>query len=235
MKHILLKTILLLLLSILSSSIVLSCADSTPEIARVYYTVIYDFIDATLPPQVRLSVFIEPLSDKRRVKEISLYHKDSDYTWDIDNPLLVKDGDTTYFGHHDIVFPPGTELREGRYEVRFYDLAMRNTTSYFTLEKLPSLKEAKTGSLTAAGFLNKQFASECSVEQITIYDVLSNVLYTGRRTIEIDSNENIIKMYPAAYSYRLFYRNQDNSTIVLLPEVQLIDQQNTGIDEGDHE
>lgn len=201
----------------------------------MYYTNVYDFIDETLPPQVRLSVFIEPLSDKRRVKEISLYHKESDYTWYIDNLIQIKEGDAVYFGHHDIVFPPGTEPREGRYEVRFFDLAMRDASSYFLLEKLPSLKEAKTSSLTASGFRSKQFASECSVEQITIYDVLSNVLYTGRRTLEIESDEKLMSMYPAAVSYRLFYRNQDNTTVVILPEVQLIDQQTTGIEEDVNE
>jgi hypothetical protein len=208
-----------------------SCTDSTPEIARVYYSLIYDFTDESLPPQVRMSVFIEALSDSRRIKDISLYLKDADYLWTIQNPLVIKDTDKQYFGHHDIVFPPNTEILEGRYEARFNDLAMREASAFFRIEKIPSLKELKTSSLNVSGFRSKKFAAECSVEQITVYDILANVLYTGKRTIEIDTDEKLLGMFPSAVSYRLFYKNQDNTTVIILPEVQLSEPQDDALEE----
>ncbi len=212
--------ILCLALSVLN----FSCADSSPEIERVYHTLVYDFYDETLPPGVSLSVFIEPLSDERRVKELVLYFKDSGYTWNIDNPLVIREGDIQYFGFRGIVSPPDSELQEGRYEIRFYDLALRETSSYFFVEKIPSLKNADISSLRASGFRNKTFASECSIEQIAVYDILSNILYTGDRVRELETDERIKAIYPEAVSYRLFYKNDDNSTAVVLPEVQLYDK-----------
>ncbi len=222
-------------LSFIIISTFFSCSDSTPNIARVYYTLVYDFTEDNLPPQTRLSVFIETLSDSRRIKEIAIYQKDADYTWIIDNPVLIKDSDIHYFGYHDIVFPPNTEALEGSYEVRFYDLAMRSASAYFVLQKLPSLKDSKTDSLTVSGFRSKAFASECSNEQIVVYDILDNVLYTGSRTIEIDTDERLLDVYPSAVSYRLFYKNQSNSTVIILPRVQLLERSDTVIEEEAYE
>lgn len=225
------QKILCIFLCVFQLIVYFSCTDSTPEIARVFYSMVYDFTDESLPPRVRMSVFIETLSDSRRIKEIALYQKDADYLWTIENPLVIKDTEKKYFGHHDIVFPPNTEIPEGRYEARYYDLAMREASAFFMLEKIPSLKDVKISSLTASRFRSKQFASECSVEQITLYDILANVLYTGKRTLEIDTDEKILSLYPSAVSYRLFYKNQDNSTVIILPEVQLSGLQDAALEE----
>lgn len=218
------NTIFILILCLLPLLCINSCTDSTPEIARVYYSILYDFVDESLPPQVKLSVFIEPLSDARRVKEFTLYHKETDYTWTVELPLVITEEDKTYFGHQALVYPPNVEIREGRYEVRFYDLAMRDSSSFFMLENISSLKDVKVSSLSASAFRDKRFATECSIAQIVVYDILENVLYSGPKTTDFITDDAIRSLFPAAVSYRLFYKNQDNTTIIILPGVQLYEK-----------
>ena len=201
-----------------------SCTDSSPQIDQVYHTLVYDFTDNSLSPKVSLSVFIAPLSDERRIKEMSIIHQGTGYSWQIDTPYVIKDGENMYFGSQSIVAPFSSDIPEGRYDVYFSDLAMRDTAISFILNKLASLKDKDQSLLKVQGFLNKQWATECSIKNIVIYDVLENELYTGLRGIELSDDDAIRSMFSAAVSYREFYKNIENTTVIFLPEVILVEQ-----------
>lgn len=211
-------------LFLLTLALFSSCSDSTPQIAQVYHALVYDFSDNSLPPQIRLSVFIDPLSDERRIKEMVVFHLETDYSWQIDTPYIIKDGENLYFGSQFLVSPFLYDISEGRYDVSFYDLAMREASISFTLQNLPSLKGKDPSLLKVEGFLNKQWAEECSIENIVIYDILANELYTGSRGDELINDDAIRSSFSAAVSYRLFYKNKENTTVVFLPEIQLYEQ-----------
>lgn len=200
-----------------------SCADSLPSIAEVKKTLVWEFHSQDSSPTQHLVLFLNLVSDERRVDYFELIEKGGDLRWIIENPEEYKLANKTFVGSSKIMMPEGLVFKNANYELRYFDLADRMASEDFSLSTPVSLKSLSLAEISLGAIENKEYGQEFSRHEIVLYDILKNPLYVGKITEELESKESIQKKHPKTFSYREFYRTGDYSAVILCPEVFIDD------------
>jgi len=200
-----------------------SCADSLPSIAEVKKTLVWEFHSQDSSPTQHLVLFLNLVSDERRVDYFELIEKGGDLRWIIENPEEYKLSNKVFLGSSKIMMPEGLVFKNGNYELRYFDLADRMASEDFSLSTPVSLKSLSLAEISLGAIENKEYGQEFSRHEIVLYDILKNPLYVGKITEELESKESIQKKHPQTFSYREFYRTGDYSAVILCPEVFIDD------------
>ena len=200
-----------------------SCADSLPSIAEVKKTLVWEFHSQDSSPTQHLVLFLNLVSDERRVDYFELIEKGGDLRWIIENPEEYKLSNKVFLGSSKIMMPEGLVFKNGNYELRYFDLADRMASEDFSLSTPVSLKSLSLAEISLGAIENKEYGQEFSRHEIVLYDILKNPLYVGKITEELESKESIQKKHPKTFSYREFYRTGDYSAVILCPEVFIDD------------
>jgi len=200
-----------------------SCADSLPSIAEVKKTLVWEFHSQDSSPTQHLVLFLNLVSDERRVDYFELIEKGGDLRWIIENPEEYKLANKTFVGSSKIMMPEGLVFENANYELRYFDLADRMASEDFSLSTPVSLKSLSLAEISLGAIENKEYGQEFSRHEIVLYDILKNPLYVGKITEELESKESMLKKYPQTFSYREFYRTGDYSAVILCPEVFIDD------------
>lgn len=207
-----------------------SCTDSTPSIASVQHTLVYDFFDSQVPPQIYFSIFVEPVSDYRRAKEIRVKHSATEFEWVIDNPKINELNNSFYLGYSSLFPQIDEQMPLGTYEITYKDNADRECSSIISISDLLSMKVENIKSFKAQNVLDKTCGKECTVTKLVIYDIDGNELYFGDILETLTTKEQILEQYPLAASSRECRLNSNSTIAILLPRVLLIDEMNENID-----
>ena len=217
------KTIHKILFVFFLSLFFFSCADSLPNIAEVKKTLVWEFHSQDSSPTQHLVLFLNLVSDERRMDYFELIEKGGDLRWIIENPEEYKLANKTFVGSSKIMMPEGLVFKNANYELRYFDLADRMASEDFSLSTPVSLKSLSLADISLGGIENKEYGQEFSRHEIVLYDILKNPLYVGKITEELESKESIQKKHPKTFSYREFYRTGDYSAVILCPEVFIDD------------
>jgi hypothetical protein len=217
------KTIHKILFVFFLSLFFFSCADSLPSIAEVKKTLVWEFHSQDSSPTQHLVLFLNLVSDERRMDYFELIEKGGDLRWIIENPEEYKLANKTFVGSSKIMMPEGLVFENANYELRYFDLADRMASEDFSLSTPVSLKSLSLAEISLGAIENKEYGQEFSRHEIVLYDILKNPLYVGKITEELESKEAILKKYPQTFSYREFYRTGDYSAVILCPEVFIDD------------
>lgn len=217
------KTIHKILFVFFLSLFFFSCADSLPNIAEVKKTLVWEFHSQDSSPTQHLVLFLNLVSDERRMDYFELIEKGGDLRWIIENPEEYKLANKTFVGSSKIMMPEGLVFKNANYELRYFDLADRMASEDFSLSTPVSLKSLSLAEISLGAIENKEYGQEFSRHEIVLYDILKNPLYVGKITEELESKESIQKKHPKTFSYREFYRTGDYSAVILCPEVFIDD------------
>ena len=204
---------------ILLSLLIFSCADSLPSISEVQKTIVYDFQYEDRAPTQKMVLFINILSDERRIDSIEIIEKNRELHWLIENPEEIKVGNKKYFGSSEIIMPSQLSFVDSSFDLIYFDLAQRKTNKTFNLSLPHSLKQKKLDDIELESIKNKEYGQEFSRHEIVLYDILKNPLYIGKMSEGLNSKEEIQKNHPQTFSYREFFRNSENTAVILCPEI----------------
>lgn len=216
------KIIKIFVISSLISSILFSCADSTPHIYAKYASLIYEFENEEDNPKIRLSVFVSPSTEIQRAKTLEVQNTESKYLWKIDEPEIIENGASNYFGYSAITCPEGMEFPEGMYEIRYIDLADRTSKDFFSINKLPTMVFSEEKKINAQMVRDRKIGKECSQRRIILFDGLYRELYFGSYSSMLDTDKQIVELFPDAEYKQFYYCTQDNSTGILLPKESIV-------------
>ena len=180
-------------------------------------TLIYDFSETSQPYTQRLSVFVHPMSDERRLSSIRISCEKNGYEWFVDEPNRVDSGKNAYFGSWNLVYPDGKAFEEGKYTISFKDLADREVSSTFTLKTLDSMKP-KNGKFVRSRDVVTGFAgTECSLKRVILYDDADSELYCGLYNFMFEHKDDLKENFPTAKKFRIYYVNKDNTCVIMMP------------------
>ena len=210
------RTIFLVLFSLIIS-LTFSCSDSSPKMGTISATLIYDFTETSAPCTQRLSVFVHPMSDEKRVSKIRISLEQESYDWLVDEPSKVNSGKNTYFGYCNLVFPDGKSFEEDQYIITFTDLAGREVSSSFAVKPLASMKDKDGKFVRSRDVMNGNAGYECALKRAILYDSDGNELYCGLYNFMFERKEELKENFPTAKSFRIFYVNKDNSCVIMMP------------------
>jgi hypothetical protein len=186
---------------------ILSCNDSPPQIQNARFRAVFDYKSLTEPPEMSVMLFVQPDTDASLVSKIILTHAQSEYIWEISEPVILKDAQFSWAGSEHIVNVPPV-FPQGNYYVRYIDAAERESGMALTLVYPPQLAAS-----TAANALENVPMS--SVRQVALYDSEEHLIYFGERGRHWATGRNVISDYPAARFYRDCYVSQ--AAVLLMP------------------
>jgi hypothetical protein len=198
-----------------------SCSDTTPHISSLHKTLIYEFNSVEEKAQIKLSVFINPSQDIRRSKSIEILHPESNFVWKIENPKIIENNKKSYFGHSSLTVPSNFNFPEGLFELKYFDIADRDITEKFEINLLKSMADTKDGFVKSSDVLSRKAGTECSKKNIILQDAVGKEIYFGIYSSIIDTDEKILKLFPDAETKRIYFSNQNNSVVILLPQETL--------------
>lgn len=204
----------------------ISCTDSTPSISTVQHTLIYDFYDEQLTSQISFSIFVEPLSDYRRAKEIHVKHNSTEFEWIISNPILNELNGSYYLGYSALFPQLDEEMPLGSYTVTYIDNADRECSYIIVISDLPSIKISNIAEIRAQDVINNTHGKECNIVKMIIYDDSGNELFFGDKSEDLETKEDILTSFPLAESYRECRLNNNSTIAILLPRI-LINEEPT--------
>ena len=198
-----------------------SCSDTTPHISSLYKTLVYEFTSEDEKAQVKLSVFINPSQDIRRSKSIEVFHPKTDFVWKIENPQIYEENKKNYFGYSSLTVPSDFNFPEGIFELTYFDVADRSVKENFEINLLKSMADTKDGFVKSSDVLSRKAGTECSKKNIILQDAVGKEIYFGIYSSMIDTDEKILKLFPDAETKRIYFSNQNNSVVILLPQETL--------------
>ncbi len=187
----------------------LACEDSTPEISTIKYMVLYDYNSLDSEPIPRLGVYVQLDSDPSRIDSLTVYSHDSDFTWNIQNPLTLTDTNTqaVWVGSSNLRFVQGQSIPTGQYTVSYFDVAMRKIDLFFTIQSI-----------------QKPLENEHTDERIVLYDLGDNIVYFGKDLILKDS-EIIKEQFPNVVSMQTVLLSDDGLSALVKPLVYVGDNE----------
>ena len=174
--------------------VIVSCADTSPQITVISPVVVFDFDSEDSKPQVRFSVFAENNNDVRRCHDIVAAHPDSGLEWHIDDPMRMNYRNKRLAGWSNIQMPDGQPLPTGRWTYNYNDLAGNSVTinfvMYYNTEFLDSKPSDYPGIIKGSKF-----------EYCAVYDRFNNLIYFGEKKRSWNDLEmSIIQAFPRSAS-----------------------------------
>ena len=174
-----------------------ACSDDPTNISLTQAYLVFDWQDAENPPDQRLCVFSEFLSNVRRLESISV-RKDS-FLWNIDAPVLLKAGHRQWAGGARLEPPVAANgtagvFEQGSYSVEGVDAAGKKAASNFNLSYNNALLEAKAGEV-------KDILSGAT-RKVAVYSDSNELLYYDAPKDNWIDSESIFKGVKNSSFYR---------------------------------
>lgn len=192
----------------------LSCSDSIPEISETSVSIVLDYKKENALPDVRLSVFVLPVSEVGRVSYIDVEHIVTGLSWKIEDPIILTANKKYRAGSPFLMPPYNGNIPKGAYKVNYTDLSSRSTESEFNLSY-------KDDFLSMTPSEVKKYASNANIsEQIAIYSEKNGqgvLLYYGEPKEGWSARKKIIEDYNKAMSIRSVYEFQGQVVLCAMP------------------
>ena len=213
-KHFIKNLFLFFLLNFLFSS----CKQVSPEIRAVFSCVIFEYSDNEKLPEARVSVYMDSISDIRRVDSIEFNSLTSDYKWKIESEeiQLISNSNKQWAGNSNLYMPYKYQFPTGQYEIIYTNADGKFLKSKVNLkyesvfyekfaDEIPSFMESKKGK-----------------KQIAIFDKENKMIYFGEQDEELKNNRAIWLKYKDAAFYKEIWTLSDNSVMCILPKKDVV-------------
>lgn len=190
----------------------ISCSQESTYLKEINSQVVYEYKNDNSFPFQRLSVFVSPNTDVRKVHSIRVENINNDFYWDTDNLFRFKTSEKSYAGCPSFVLQEGEVFETGIYNLTVTTKDREESSYTFNLNYDKSFLE-----------LNKENAkiellSKNAVNYISIYDNEKNLIYFGKKTDELQNDNEICSQYKNAFSYNDVWILEKKSVICIMPE-----------------
>lgn len=160
--------------SILFSVLVFaSCTEDSIAIVSSDAKIVFDFEDEGNPVQ-RLSVFVKPSSNVRRIESIDVKFSDGKemYSWKIENPILFQSGKESWAGYPHLEASANLKkFPKGSYDFECVDAAGNSEHGIFFVDYDENL---------LGGFSSENFSGEKWSEQVALYSGIGELLVLSK-------------------------------------------------------
>ena len=160
--------------SILFSVLVFaSCTEDSIAIVSSDAKIVFDFEDEDNPVQ-RLSVFVKPSSNVRRIESIDVKFSDGKemYSWKIENPILFQSGKESWAGYPHLEASGNLKkFPKGSYDFECVDAAGNSEQGIFFVDYDENL---------LGGFSSENFLGEKWSEQVALYSGIGELLVLSK-------------------------------------------------------
>lgn len=160
--------------SILFSVLVFaSCTEDSIAIVSSDAKIVFDFEDEGNPVQ-RLSVFVKPSSNVRRIESIDVKFSDGKemYSWKIENPILFQSGKESWAGYPHLEASANLKkFPKGSYDFECVDAAGNSEQGIFFVDYDENL---------LGGFSSENFSGEKWSEQVALYSGIGELLVLSK-------------------------------------------------------
>ena len=160
--------------SILFSVLVFaSCTEDSIAIVSSDAKIVFDFEDEGNPVQ-RLSVFVKPSSNVRRIESIDVKFSDGKemYSWKIENPILFQSGKESWAGYPHLEASANLKkFPKGSYDFECVDAAGNSEQGIFFVDYDENL---------LGGFSSENFLGEKWSEQVALYSGIGELLVLSK-------------------------------------------------------
>lgn len=196
----------------------LSCSNVLPELEQSDYSVIFDYKNENLPPDVRLAVFMESKSDVRRFSRIRIKSLETGFIWDFDNieMVLESDGGSQWAGNTNLKAPENEVIPNGKYEVTYYNADEKYVSSSIEVEYDTSFYDIK------ATEIEKIMKENGGILKIAIYNKEKLMIYFGEKTEEFQTDNSIKNAYVDADYYKDVWNSKNSNVIFIMPEIKVM-------------
>lgn len=205
--------IFFLFLAIVSGSF-FSCSDSTPSLANCTSTVIFSYKDDSSLPDVKLSAYVETISEVRRVDFFSVENRASKIKWVVENPYIFTDLKNNWASGINLLTNEGETIPTGVYDVLYQDAQGQQVSGLLNVYYPQELYEKNF--LEAESFLK-----DLTVKNIVFYDK-NDVLvsFVAFNSSWANDDEIFSSNASDAQKYRICYSSKEGSYIVLSKYVE---------------
>lgn len=160
--------------SILFSVLVFaSCTEDSIAIVSSDAKIVFDFEDEGNPVQ-RLSVFVKPSSNVRRIESIDVKFSDGKemYSWKIENPILFQSGKESWAGYPHLEASANLKkFPKGSYDFECVDAAGNSEQGIFFVDYDENL---------LGEFSSENFSGEKWSEQVALYSGIGELLVLSK-------------------------------------------------------
>ena len=160
--------------SILFSVLVFaSCTEDSIAIVSSDAKIVFDFEDEGNPVQ-RLSVFVKPSSNVRRIESIDVKFSDGKemYSWKIENPILFQSGKESWAGYPHLEASANLKkFPKGSYDFECVDAAGNSEQGIFFVD----YDENLLGEFSSENFLGEKWS-----EQVALYSGIGELLVLSK-------------------------------------------------------
>ena len=160
--------------SILFSVLVFaSCTEDSIAIVSSDAKIVFDFEDEGNPMQ-RLSVFVKPSSNVRRIESIDVKFSDGKemYSWKIENPILFQSGKESWAGYPHLEASANLKkFPKGSYDFECVDAAGNSEQGIFFVD----YDENLLGEFSSENFLGEKWS-----EQVALYSGIGELLVLSK-------------------------------------------------------
>ena len=160
--------------SILFSVLVFaSCTEDSIAIVSSDAKIVFDFEDEGNPVQ-RLSVFVKPSSNVRRIESIDVKFSDGKemYSWKIENPILFQSGKESWAGYPHLEASANLKkFPKGSYDFECVDAAGNSEQGIFFVDYDENLLDE---------FSSENFLGEKWSEQVALYSGIGELLVLSK-------------------------------------------------------
>ncbi len=150
-----------------------SCAENSIAIASADSKIVFDFEDEKNSAQ-RLSVFVRPSSNVRRIENIDVKFSDGNetYSWKIENPILIQSGKESWAGYSHLEASANLKkIPKGSYDFECVDAAGNSAEGNFFVDYDENL---------SGGFSAEKFSGERWSEGIAVYSEIGELLHFSK-------------------------------------------------------
>lgn len=196
----------------------LSCSNVAPELEQSDYSVIFDYKNENIPPDVRLAIFMESKSDVRRFSRIRIKSLETGFIWDFDNieMVLESDGGSQWAGNTNLKAPENEVIPNGKYEVTYYNADEKYVSSSIEVEYDTSFYDIK------ATEIEKIMKENGGILKIAIYNKEKLMIYFGEKTEEFQTDISIKNAYVDADYYKDVWNSKNSNVIFIMPEIKVM-------------
>ena len=187
------------------------CSQSTPELVRANYSVIFEYENDESLPDSRLCLFLESQSDVRKYERIRVVSEETGYIWEINDVAKVVLDEQQWAGNTNIVVPENKLIPTGKYQVTFYTADEKETSLSFNISYDSSIYD-----LTAVELEEKMHKSDAE-KKIAIYDKNDVLLYYDKKTDDFDTDRDVWNYNRNAVYYYDVWTSDDELLICIMP------------------
>lgn len=192
-------------------SVIFSCADSTPSLAKAIPSVILDYKDEQNVPAARFALFVRTNSDNRRADNFTVKSLEDPLKleWKVSNPKIVTMDNQEYIFAESLSTADSSPFKKGLYKIVYTDAAGQETETSFRLDYREELFSIKS----------PEIRSELGnvMENIVVYNEFNMIIYIGKKKSTWKDDAGILKDYKAAAYTRTVYFSDDYKIVCLMP------------------